>query len=364
MKIIYINGKYLTQPITGVQRYAYEIVRELDKLIESTSIIGEYRFVILAPNKKMQITPDYRQIKVIQSKFGFTSFLWEQFWLPFITKKCTLINLAGSAPMFKFDQFCTFHDAAVFENSFSYRRIFVWWYKILFKFQSKRCLKIFTVSKFSRERLSFFLKIPKSRIEVISNSSNHMQLIEPDDLILKRLGVQNKKYFLAIASANPSKNINKLINAFQSLDYDPDVFLVLAGGAGSVFSSNTESASENARVINAGRVSDSELKALYLSALAFIFPSLYEGFGIPPLEAMACNCPVIASNLAVVREVCADAVLYIDPHSINSMIGSLNQALEDDALLSKLAADGVSRSNEFTWRNSARVLFSHISIQK
>lgn len=362
MKTIYINGKFLCQSMTGVQRYAYEIIAALDKLIEKNSVGQLYKFVLLVPNINSPINSNYHNIKIIKPKFRVSGFFWEQFWLPLFTKNHILLNLAGSSPMFKFNQFCTFHDAAVFENSFTYKWHFVWWYKLLFKFQSTRCLKIFTVSNFSKERLSFFLRVPKGRIAVISNSSDHMKLIKSDDSILNRLGIKNKKYFFAIASASPSKNINELINAFNLLDHGPNFYLVLAGGAGSIFSSYLQSTSMYANVINAGRISDNELKSLYSSALAFIFPSLYEGFGIPPLEAMACKCPVIASNLPVIKEVCADAAIYIDPNSINSMIDALNKVISNDILLSEIIDRGTSRANMYSWENSARALLNHIDI--
>jgi glycosyltransferase involved in cell wall biosynthesis len=358
MKTIYINGKFLSQPLTGVQRFAFEILSELDNLLDQ--IADNYLFILLVPKNGVITDLNYNKIKVVKSKNILTGFMWEQIWLPFNTINCNLINLAGGAPLLKFDQFCTFHDAAIFENSFSYKKLFVLWYKILFIYQSKRCIKIFTVSNFSRERLSHYLKIPLARISVIPNSFNHIRLVQSDISILSRLQLKNKSYFFAISSDSPSKNINKLLNAFNLLASSSNICLVLAGNSSTVFASNLDSSLNNSNVINAGRVSDGELKALYSSAKAFIFPSLYEGFGIPPLEAMSCNCPVIASDLPVIREVCGSSVLYIDPCSINSIVEALNKALVDDLYLTKLAEDAAVRVNKFSWKDSAILLYNHI----
>ncbi len=141
-----------------------------------------------------------------------------------------------------------------------------------------------------------------------------------------------------------------------------DVALVLVGdGNGHVFNqtSNGNNLSEP-RLMYTGRVDDHQLKALYSGAIAFVFPSLYEGFGIPPLEAMICNCPVLASNRGSIPEICGNAAAYFDPTSEISLSNSLSRALIDHGWLDGLREAGVTRLKNYSWTLSAMKLYESL----
>ena len=167
-KFIYINGKFLLQRITGVQRYGNEILKIIDQNFASEN----YKLIVLLPNG---VSPNIRlkNIKIYQSKF-LKGFIWEQLYLPLKTLGSLLINFTGSCPLIKRKQIVTIHDAVTFDSPLGYTKQFLMWYNNLFKFISKRVLKVVTVSEFSMSRLIHHLPHLKNKIVVAPNGYNHM----------------------------------------------------------------------------------------------------------------------------------------------------------------------------------------------
>ena len=163
-------------------------------------------------------------------------------------------------------------------------------------------------------------------------------------------GKIKENYLLAVSSTNYHKNFHGLIDAFLAANID--IKLKIIGSGAGVFSAlNLDR--NNPRVEFLGRVDDLELIRLYQNAKAFVFPSLYEGFGIPPLEAQACACPVISSDRASMPEVLGESVLYFDPESKSDMVKSLELICENELLRDKLIAAGLNNVERFSWLNSA-----------
>ena len=187
-----------------------------------------------------------------------------------------------------------------------------------------------------------------------------MRLLADEPEVLERLGVSPGRYFLAVGSGNPTKNFVRLAEAFAGLP-DPNMRLVVVGGANpAVFAKTTESVKDDPRILSAGRLSDKELKTLYSGARAYVFPSTYEGFGLPPVEAIHCGTPVIAARAASIPEVCGDAAGYFDPASLDEIRESLRRAWYDDVWLASLRAEGARLAERLTWRNSALALFTEL----
>lgn len=343
----YINGRFLTQRITGVQRYAREMTLALDQLLqERTSDQNEY--TILAPKNVIDTLPCKRiQFKVCGH---LTGHLWEQIELPYYAKDGYLLNFCNCAPLIKKNQAVTIHDAAIaaFPSAYSWK--FRLWYRIMYIVLGKRLNTIFTVSNFSRNELNKYFGIPKEKIHVTYNGVEHLKDIQPDDKILAKIP---KDYVLAVSSQNPTKNFKLVLEAAEQL---PKINFVIAGGSNTkVFNGKVEKTLAN--VYYVGYVSDQELVSLYRHAKVFVYPSLYEGFGIPPLEAMINGCPVIVSNQASLPEVCGDNAIYCD-------IGAHNQ-------LPNLIMETCSMSNsnktsrqlilsKFSWQKAAKLLFSEL----
>ncbi|HMO45600.1 MAG TPA: glycosyltransferase family 1 protein [Rubrivivax sp.] len=354
---IYLNGKFTAQRTTGVQRVAAQLVRSLDARAAG-------RWVLLCPPGGQ--LPQLRRIEARSvGPAGLPITLWEQFVLPWAARGGVLLNLAGAAPALARLQLCLLHDAAVFDHPEAYTRRFAAWYRWLFRRVARRALALATVSKFSRERLALALQVDPSRIALAPNGADHLDAIDPDDGVLDRHGLRGQRYLLAVGSDNPTKNHAALLAAFARLPAEPGLRLVMVGGRhAAVFADPADGGryADPPGVIRTGELGDAELKSLYVHALALVFPSLYEGFGLPPLEAMACGCAVAASRAASLPEVCGDAALYFDPHDIGGMAEAMRRLCVDEALRATLRAAGSRHVAGCTWSASASALLASLHL--
>jgi glycosyltransferase involved in cell wall biosynthesis len=359
--MIYINGKSFAQPLTGVQRYAIQILPALDQLLdEERSRISDH-IVLLVPERARLAVPSYRHIQVRSLPGDDNLHAWEQYRLPLAARGHLLINLAGSAPLLKLGQVCTFHDTAVFDFSDAYSPAFNRWYRFLFTVQAKLSRRLLTVSSFSRERIVHHLGVPPSKVGIVHSGADHMRALVQDPGVLTKLKVESGRYLLAVGSANPTKNFARLIDAFAMLK-NTDARLVVVGGSNAaIFAQSAVAAREDPRIIRAGRLTDEELRSLYTHARAYVFPSVYEGFGLPPLEAMICGCPVIAARAASIPEICGPAAAYFDPLSLEDMHNAMARAWTDDAWLQLIRQEGRRRGELFTWRNAATSLLDELA---
>lgn len=356
---IFINGRFLSQKLTGVQRYAAEMVKAIDLLLASEQIPASLRHAdwqLLTPaDASERLDLDRIEIRTVGRLHGHA---WDQIELARAAAGGRLISLANSGPVFHRDHIVVIHDAQVFRRP----DFFNWRYLAVHRTMGRllaRHASIATVSAFSRSELADVLNLAASRIPVFPNSAEHFAATQPDPGILVRLGLRPRKFFLFVGSRTKNKNLSVAIRAAQLLDRS-DVPLVIVGGDNSkVFQDNSGEA--RAGLVLAGRLTDSEIAALYEHATAFVFPSLYEGFGVPPLEAMLFGCPVIAATADAVVETCGDAAAYF-------------RATDADALkqlmLERLAAGPISDQERmrqqdrvafYSWKKSAKALLDHLA---
>ncbi|MDQ6629095.1 MAG: glycosyltransferase family 4 protein [Pseudomonadota bacterium] len=357
---VYINGKFTAQPTTGVQRVARCLVEALDGLLAAPAGRTSTRWVLLCPPGAQ--LPELRQIEVREvggARAGLH--VWEQLVLPRAAREGLLLNLSGSAPAWAGPQVCTLHDAAVFDRPDAYSLVFRTWYRWLFRRLAHSAVAIHTVSQFSRLRLAERLGLGSDRIVVIPNGGDHLRRTVADPSFLAEAGLTGRRFILAVGSESANKNFATLIDAFGRVA-DRALALVIAGGSrGAVFAAaGGAGPASDPRVVRLGPVGDAQLRALYGAAVALVFASSYEGFGLPPLEAMSCGCPVVASSAAAVPEVCADAALYVDPDSADDIARAISRVSSDATLRADLVLRGDVRIERFSWDAAAASLQAHV----
>lgn len=358
MRTLFINGKFAAQRMTGVQRLAASLLQALDQLLQESGNTDHW--VLLCPPGAKP--PALKRIEVrFVGKMPGGLHAWEQFFLPIYTAGRTLLNLAGPAPLLKRKQVCMIPDAAVYDHPQAYTSAYGTWYRLLFRTVSHSARLVLTISEFSRQRLIHALGPHARRLQLVCCAATHMKSVTPEPVVLERLALSDVKYLLAVGSMNPTKNLPALVSAFHATSAS-DVRLVLVGGGNNaVFASESLDTTSDPRVITTGAISDGELSALYRHAHAFVFPSLYEGFGIPPLEAMSLGCPVVAAQAASIPEICGDAALFFDPLDIPDITAALERILTDGTLRETLRQRGAVRVGQFTWERGARQLFDHLN---
>ncbi|MCM8819713.1 MAG: glycosyltransferase family 4 protein [Candidatus Omnitrophica bacterium] len=348
---IFVNSRFLTQRITGSQRFAIEISKQLKKLQPN-------RFVFVAPKNIVHF--DIANELDVRTVGFNTGHLWEQIDLPMYLKKHNnplLINLVNTAPIFYGNKIVTVHDISWYHFSDYVTPKFYYYYKILIPRVIKNSKKIFTVSFFSRDDIIKSLNLKDIKIDVVYNSVSDK---------FKFLNLEREKIILSVASLQPYKNISNLIKAFILLKTNNkfnNYKLTLVGSINKKIFSKTdifEISKGRDDIIFAEYVSDDKLIEYYNKAEVFVLPSLFEGFGIPPLEAMACGCPCVVSNVASLPEVCGDAAYYVNPYDVKDIADGIEKVLTDENLRDDLIKKGFENVKRFSWESSARKIIEII----
>ncbi len=352
---IFINGRFLVQPVTGAQRYAREVVLALDDLLATGEIDRDrYAFVVVSPAG----ASDLPSLKHISIRFAgpLRSQAWEQFSLPAISRRGWLLSLCNVGPLLKRRHIVTIHNASVFAYPNAYSFSFRSWYQFALPVLSRTAARILTDSHFSENELIKYCGLSSDKIAVVPLGIDHINRLQPDNNVFAKHRIGEKPYILAVSSMSPHKNFKRLAQAFDFVRNE-NVDIVVAGGANSRVFSNSGVSSTQANVHFLDYVNDSELRALYERAYCFVYPSLYEGFGLPPLEAMACGCPVIVSDAASLKEVCGAAALYCDPESHEDIADKISLLLTDAGLREKLRETGRNWAARFRWADTARAIW-------
>jgi glycosyltransferase involved in cell wall biosynthesis len=345
--VILLNGRFLQQPVTGVQRFAHEIVGALDWVLGERDL----RARMLAPPGSL--TPAYQSIDV-QCVGRRGGQIWEQIDLPRHANGDLLLNLGNVAPLLRRSQAVVLHDAGIYAVAHSYTRTMRAWYRLQHLVLRRPDVRLLTVSEFSRSELAARLGVPASRISVLTEGCDHIHRVVPDTRILERHGLKDRPFALAVGSLAPHKNFAALGKTAAMLSAI-GAELVVAGRINpKLFAAKTGLPPPSATYL--GGVSDGELRALYESATVFIFPSLYEGFGLPALEAMLCGCPTVVSGTSSLPEICGDAALYCDPTDPEDIAQKVCMVVTSPDVAATLRIKGKERAGRFTWRRSAETL--------
>lgn len=314
MKII-INGKFLEQRITGVQRVARELLNTLDENCDDLNL----ELVYSCAAKEI---PEFNNIstRCIGMKRGN---FWEQWdFASYVRKeKGISLNLCNSAPLFA-KKIVLVHDMKIKAHPEYYSKKFVFWYKILFSNVMKNADKIITVSDFSKSEIIKYYKTDENKIVVIGNGWQHYLRVKKDDGALEKYAVQPQNYCFSVSSLEPNKNLKWIIEVAKR---NKDQTFIVAGGINKlIFSETFEALPPNVRLI--GYVSDEEVKSLMSNCKLFLFPTFYEGFGIPPLEALSTGAKVVVTDSKVMHEVLGDSAVYVKPDFFDYNIETLVKA--------------------------------------
>jgi glycosyltransferase involved in cell wall biosynthesis len=262
----------------------------------------------------------------------------------------------------------TIHDLAfeVMPETFTRRGSFQ--LKLTVRRTAKKAARVATVSEYSRQDLLSIYKLTPEKVAVTYNGIGSHFVPQPSvqneaEEIRRRFGV-SRDFLLAVGSLQPRKNLVRLIRAYARLrgereDFSPQLVIV---GRKLWLASEIFDEVKRQRwaddVILTGYVSDADLPALYRAARAFVYPSLFEGFGLPPLEAMACGTPVVTSDVSSLPEVAGDAALLIDPKDERALADALVEIVNNEGLRAELREKGIVQAKKFTWREAAEKTLS------
>ena len=351
MPKIAINGRFLTQRPSGVQRFAAETIKAIDILLDGDFAALKGRVELIAP----KAARDFPLKNIPLCRVGFFSgYFWEQVEFPLHAWGSLQLNLCMLGPLVSKHQIVVVHDATVkaLPDNFSPR--FRAAYGFLIPRLCKRADLAVTVSEFSRQEIGKLYGADIRKMPVCYEGGDHITALPADTTVLDRLDLKGRKFFLGVGVDSANKNIARVVDAFLAAKLE-DAVLVLTGAKDPrVFGQFNLTDTDGVRMV--GFISDQELRALYEHALALVFPSLYEGFGLPPLEAMTCGCPVVISNQPALLEVCGDAALHCDANDTGQISRHMQALYSDDALRARMTAAGHQRVRRFTWAATARFL--------
>lgn len=346
MKIA-INGRFVVRKQTGQERFACELLKQIDLI----SLKNELTLVVPLWADD-SLLPKFCNIKIV--KYGrVRGLLWEQVNFYWWVKKhgMTSLNLTTTCPLLDPGIVCI-HDCEEIDRPDLlkhniYGRLSLIWHILIIRNASKFSKHLITVSKYSKQKLHALLNVPEMKISVIYNAWQHFDIIKPDFSIFEQIpkNIKRKDYFMALSSMTPQKNFKWIYEiAKRNSEYQ---FVVSGARVGLTSASDVSSNLPN--IFFTGYLTDARIKALMMNCKAFLHPAIYEGFGIPPLEALSCGAKLILSDCTCLPEIYENSAHYIDPYDY-------------DVNLEKLLEEQIDSPNKilekFNWkRESAKLYF-------
>lgn len=334
MSNIAINTKVLSGNLTGVQRYIYELLAKWTDRVDKVS-----------PSLAIS---------------GMKGHAWEQAVLPARLKGRLLFSPSNTGPLMVERQVVTVHDVVPLDHPEWLNPRFASWYRFLLPKLVKRARLVVAISEFTKARLVDRTGISAEKVMVVPNGVDGRFRPEAAASVVdvaEQLQLPTRHYILSLGSLEPRKNLSNLIKGWAAaqVHLPDDIWLVIAGvkGKSLVFRDVNGLDRLPPRVFLAGHVPDDLLPSLYASAIAFAYLSVYEGFGLPPLEAMASGTPALTGNRTALLEVVGDAALTVNPYDVEAIADGLQRLVEDTTLRNALRMRGLERSQALTWDRTA-----------
>lgn len=337
-----VNGRFLTQKPTGVHRFAFEMCNKLHEL--------EVDFYVAVPK---EINPDYKFNFKTVACGSMGSHLWEQISLPRYLKQQgnpLLVSFSGCGPLNYSNQIITIHDVSHERHPEWFSKNYCRFYGYMMPRIGKKAHAIITVSEFSKREIEETLQIAAEKIHVINCSIPSYHKV---DNISNEPTEDAESYIVSVSSMDPRKNFIRLVEAFNNIE-DKSIKLYIIGMQFKAFNTPDMQKLISENVILTGYLDDESLQKMYKNALFSVYPSLYEGFGIPPLESMSYGCPVIVSDIPALREINEDAALYADPLNIADMSSKMDLLIRDIQLRKTLSEKGRLQVQKYSWDKSAQ----------
>lgn len=348
-----INGRFLAQPMTGVQRYAHEIVRRLDaQLAGGHPLARDLDVELLVPPDAARTFP----LKAVRRRTvgRVSGHAWEQAVLPFHVRG-GLLSFCNTGPLAVGKQILCIHDVNTRAYPQSYSLSFRLLYRTLLPALGLTATTIGTVSHYSAGELARHGICRPGKIVVVPNGHEHATLWTPRHSPATK-AVATRDTIVVIGSSIPHKNVGLIIGMADRLAARGLRVAVVGMSDARVFNAANPAAKAHKAGDNVawlGRVSDDELAALLGDSMCLAFPSFVEGFGLPPLEAMAIGCPVVASDRASLPEICGDAALYASPDDADAWFDAFVRLHDAPDLRSRMIERGHARTAHFRWQDSA-----------
>ena len=344
MQKIVINGDYLAfDTFAGVNRFATEVLAELDLMVKNLNI------ELLTPEYVKNL-PKFKNIKVI--KFGKQPILkWKNTSLPQYVKKnkALLVDLTQAFPLGVKGITCV-HDCIPELVSTAYNGLFGKIVKKPLKLIQRRAviknsIAIITVSEFSKKDIMRLYRVNSEKITVMGNAWQHIEKTPYNNEIISKYGLETRKFYFSLGSRVEHKNLKWIVEA--ALQNTKSVFVVSGENS---YSKGFDETQFPKNIIFTGYISDGEIRSLMANCKAFILPSIYEGFGIPPMEALAEKAQIIVSNTSCLPEIYGKSAHYIDPYQLEN--------IDLDKILAEHVEKPEAVLNKYSWNKSAKILYS------
>lgn len=358
INLLYINPKLAGGSVT----YALKLIKEI-------SLLDTQNKYVIYINKECQSinfeVGNNFEIRVLNFEYSsvYLRYFWEQIILPFYVfrDKIDLLHSLGYVtPLIttakKIVSILDINYKGHSNNMSASKRFLL---GSMVNLSAMFCSKIITISEFSKRQIVKYTSTKNEKVIVtlLSGSSDVLlEDIQKTKTLLQKYNIFTN-YIVAFSSPSPHKNIERLIDAVSEiLKNKSDLKLVLVGHQhkSEILIKRIEEVNLQDKVIFTGFVPDEDIQPLMANAKLFVFPSLYEGFGIPLLDAQACQVPVVSSNAGSLREVGGDAALYFDPENTIEMSDVISKVLESDSIASDIIKKGLRNRENFSWKETAQ----------
>lgn len=367
MKIVF-DGRTISGNKSGVGVYSASLLKGL------ANIDSDNTYKVFVSEKPFDVPANFEFLttKISQENHPIGE-IWEYFFLPYFFLKegidifhSPTFHLPIFTPRIK--KIITIHDIILLKFSQTYPRNFVRYAALMLKIAIKVTDAIIVPSESTKKDIIKIFKVKADKIYIVPHGVRHGLNLINDNYYL--INIKNKynlpdNFILFVSTIEPRKNLEGLIRAYSNIRKTGISHkLVVCGGKGWLheYERITKIAGElgvTEHISFIGYLPDEDIAAIYNLAALFVYPSLYEGFGFPPLEAMACGCPVITSNTSSLPEVVGEAAIMVNPYDIEELTKAMYEVLTNNELKLKMKKQGLERAKMFSWGKSAR---EHVSI--